>query len=245
MLVQSGGGKVYAILADNDEYEVGILPQLALQSTTVFLSLRLRFKSRKSDYFDPMLAPKWVMCGGIERSKNTLRGTIMMNTGFTLEKVGGGFPEIIAKRVAENSLDTLLPGVAPEETYDQVEKVALYYSNIREDFVEDFGKLLSAAIEPVYPPKDFSQTPTLMTGFDFMMAVESAAEKQPSSAFQTLDGGKASDPNSDFGPGVTKFPFGNQGVDKGDDGEPENTSGKMKVFGKAPDDEDDDPPTAS
>lgn len=170
MLVQSSSGKVYAVLANNDEYELGVLPEFLQISTTVFLSLRCRYRALKSDTFNPLLVPKPVLVGGIERSKNTLRGVMVLNTGFSVNKIGKGFPEIAAtKLVTEVHAQGILVG-KPEDGE------CLSTDDVRTDFVEHFAQLVESAIGPVFPPKDFSGCPDVMTPFDLHVFAQEAAE---------------------------------------------------------------------
>lgn len=201
MLVQSGGGKVYAIIANNENFELGVLPTMQQVSTSIFLLLRLRFKSLQTDYFDPMLVPKAVLVSGIERSKNTLRSYYALNTGFTVEKVGAGFPELMAKKVLEHA-----PGTILGKTHGSTEEVALYDDSIRDDFVQDFSQLVESAIAPIYPSKDFSDVPPMLMPFDLQIHMELATNKAPASPFAVHDGGKA----PQDAPNVKKFPFGSQ-----------------------------------
>lgn len=197
MLIQSTGGKVYAVLAHNATYELGVLPTIQLVSTTVFLAVRCRFKALASDYFDPMLAPKQVLVGGIERSGNTLRGTVMLNTGFTLEKVGAGFPEIASEKLfkAVDGFLLALPGT---------EDAALFVHDKRNDFVKDFAQLVTSAIAPIYPAKDFSEVASLINAFD--LGLFASKPQAPKSPFATLTGGKAMP--VDTGAEVTKLIVG-------------------------------------
>lgn len=234
MLVQSNGGKVYAILANNAGYELGVLPGIHLMSTTVFLVIRCRFKSLLTDYFDPMLAPKHVLVGGIERSENTLRGNVMLNTGFTLDKIGAGFPEIVATKLY-HAADNFLLGQPGDPT------VALYIPEKRDDFIKDFAQLVTSAIAPVYPAKDFSEVAPLTNAFDLQLFA--AKPQAPKSPFAAVPGGKALP--VDDGAAVVKLPLGGDdepqppgenpvdiasgGVDKPGTG-PE-VSAKVHVFG--------------
>ena len=175
MLVQSGSGKVYAVLADNPIYELAIMPNLQVISTSVFLMLRCRYKVRtQGAQFDPMLVPKRVLAGGIERSGNTLRSNAVLNTGFSIEKVGSGFPSLMAKKVYESA-------VAHYVTYDASEAPAaegfLTHHNLREDFHKDFAGLVESCIGPIYPAKDFTPVPLLTTQFNFAMAMENVNDK--------------------------------------------------------------------
>lgn len=182
MLVQSGGGKVYAVLANNAAFELGLMPQLQIMSTTVFLAVRCRFKSLTTDYFDPMLAPKQVLVGGIERSENTLRGTVMLNTGFTLEKVGAGFADIVSQKLFTAADGFLLGLVGAAD-------VSLTVLDKRDDFTKDFAQLVTSAIAPIFPPKDFSEADVLINAFDLMLFGQTA--QAPKSPFAALPGGKA------------------------------------------------------
>lgn len=192
MLVQSNGGKVYAILADNEFYELGVMPTLKIFSTSVFLSIRCRFKARQADVFNPMLVPKEVLVGGIERSTNTLRGTVMLHTGFTIEKVGSGFPQLMAEK-----LFAAAPGFLLKDD------CALKEADLRaEDFVKDFSTLVLDAISPIYPASDFSNAPDLVTPFDLQVFMETASA-EPTKPFSVVAG-------TDAGakPNVTQFPLG-------------------------------------
>lgn len=246
MLVQSGGGKVYAIIANNDHFELGLLPQISLVSTTIFLAVRFRYKALKADVFDPMLVPKKVLVGGVERSKDTLRGTVMMASGFTIEKVGMGFPELVSKKLFAAMEDLMLPPEAPSSTWKEgAEEVCLYAHDRRDDFVTDFGQLLASAIEPIYPAKDFSKAPVLMNDFDMQLFMASAAAAQPPSPFTAMDGGKVEQPDT---ANVKKFPFGapspqdvaDKGVDDPNIGGLDSdqtgpdADAKIKLFGSAP-----------
>jgi len=229
MLVQSGGGKVYAIIANNSEYELGLLPTLAVHSTTVFLMVRCRFKSLQSDLFNPMLVPKAVLVGGIERSTNTLRGTVALNTGFTVEKIGTGFPQLMAEKLYSVADGFLLPHSAEQEA------AALYSSDKHPDFVKDFTQLVESAVALVFPAKDFSQVPPLLTIFDLSIHMESAATKVPASPFAVHDGGKA-----DEGPNVTKFPLGGETISGSDPQAGVDSSAQSGIL-KGPVEEQDDP----
>lgn len=180
MLVQSNGGKVYAVLAQSGEHELGVMPTMQLASTTVLLVLRCRFKATIEDVFNPMLVPKAVLVGGIERSKNTLRGTVILNTGLTVDKIGPKFGKFCADKVLAHAKEMLTP-----EHADAQESLALYHHNIRSDFFGDFAKLADAAVETVYPPKDFSAAPALITPFDLHVYMEQAAAN-PDSPFKVV-----------------------------------------------------------
>ena len=230
MLVQSGSGQVYAVLANNDEFELSIMPTMAMQSTTVFLSLRCRFKSLKTDYFNPMLVPKPILVGGIERSENTLRGTILLNSGFTVDKVGSGFPELMAKKLVKAAPEILLP------LSSETEKAALYLPNLREDFVEHFAQLVGSAIGMIYPAKDYSGVPALVNTFDAMIYMNQAAENGPASPFAVVAGKD----KEDTGASVKKLTFvggddepapDQSGVDKPGAG---TEGSKVHLFGQAP-----------
>lgn len=190
MLIQSNGGKVYAVMAANADYEVAIMPGLHLVSTSVFLLLRLRYKSKNSPYFDPMLVPKCVLVGGIERSGNTLRGNLVLKTNFTINNVGKSFPALMAERLAHHGPQIIL-----------AEDGCLTPEDMREDFEEDFAKLVESAISPIYPAKDFTGLPALSTPFDLALFVEEAGEaEKPLHAVQ--------DAEEDHGTtNVTKLPF--------------------------------------
>jgi hypothetical protein len=228
MLVQSSSGKVYAILANNTAYELGIMPGLHVISTTVFLVARCRFKALASDHFDPMLVPKQVLVGGIERSENTLRGTVLLNTGFTLDKIGAGFPEIAATKLFKAADGFLLS--LPGDPH-----AAVYINDKRDDFVKDFAQLVTSAIAPIYPAKDFSEVAPLINAFDLQMFAQKP--QAPKSPFATLPGGKVED-----GAPVIKLPviggdlepdapetLPTAGVDKPDTGL--EVSAKVHVFG--------------
>lgn len=204
MLVQSGGGKVYAVIANNEAHELALLPTLQLNSQTIFLLIRCRFKALKQDAFDPMLTPKTILVGGIERSANTLRGNVMMNTGFTMDKIGPSFPTLIAEKLQAAAPGFILPMSAEQEA------AAVYAHEMRADFVKDFAQLVESALAPIYPPKDFSDCPVIATPYDMAMATENAKEKVKT-GFEAVDGGKA-----DQGAQVTKFPFGDP-VDEAED----------------------------
>lgn len=192
MLIQSNGGKVYAVLANNANHELAVLPGLTLMSTSIFLSLRCRFRSLAETYFDPMLVPKRMLVSGIERSEGTLRTTLYMNTGFSVEKVGAGFPNIVAKMVYENAHTLLLPH---KETAS--EGLALYAEDRHPDFQTDFAKLVLPTLAPIYPPKDFSDVPVIVSEFDLMLHSQNVPEKGPASPFSVLDGkGAGSDADS-------------------------------------------------
>lgn len=188
MLIQSGGGNVYAVLANNEDFELSVLPQLSVISTTVFLQVRCRYKSLKTEYFDPLLVPKRVLVGGIERSQNTLRGTVMLSTGFTLEKVGSGFPTIVSKRLFEAAVGFLIA----DDTNFFGE--CLTAKNLRSDFITDFSQLVTSAIAPISPAKDFSDAPALLTAFDLAQYSETAGVISPKSGFQALPGGAGQEP---------------------------------------------------
>jgi len=240
MLIQSGSGKVYAVLANNTEFELSLMPTLALQSTTVFLDLRCRYKSLLSDYFDPMLAPKQVLVGGIERSQNTLRGHMVLNTGFTLDKIGTGFPDIVAQKVYDTCAGFLIGTEADTQE-------CLTVKDRRDDFTHDFAQLVTSAIAPVHPAKDFSGASPLMNPFDLMIYTQTTAT-QPKSPFAAVPGGK-----DDTGAPVhTLVPKGGdfepeapntlekQGIDSSADPEP-ILGDKVHVIGQAP--EEDSEPT--
>lgn len=169
MLVQSGGGKVYAVLADNADFELAILPQLQIISTSVMLQLRCRYKIRTGPHFNPMMVPKRVLAGGVERSGDTLRSVAMFNTGFGIQKVGSSFPAIMAERVQKHALNHYL-------TYDEGETPAasnfITSGHARPDFMEDFPKLVEQAIGPIFPAKDFGNVPPLTTMHDFSWHLE-------------------------------------------------------------------------
>lgn len=176
MLVQSNGGKVYAVLANNADYELGVLPQLTFQSTTCFLALRCRYKALTQTILNPMLIPKEVLVGGIERSGNTLRGVVMLNTGITVSKVGPNFGTWCAERLVKAAAGFLMP-----EDPDGF----LSPKDLRTDFVGDFAQLLSSQVESIYPPKDFSQLPHLITAFDLEVYKDNLAA-DPKAAFSVV-----------------------------------------------------------
>lgn len=183
MLVQSGSGRVYAVIANNEGYELSLSPELTLISTSVFLTVRCRFKALQSEVFDPILVPKSVLVGGIERSGNTLRGTVMLNTGFTVEKLGSGFPEIVADKLHKASDGFLFsPGWS----------AAIYPKDKRGDFSKDFAQLVETQMGPFYPPKNFSDAPDLLTQFDLMMFANVSADA-PESPFKVVSDAPASD----------------------------------------------------
>jgi len=173
MLVQSGGGKVYAVLADNADFELAILPAMQIISTSVVLHLRCRYKIRTGDHFDPMLVPKRVLAGGVVRSGNTLRSAVVFNTGFTVEKAGKSFPALMATKVQKHALLHYL-------TYDAGETPGLNTflgpDCSRDDFQEDFAKLVEQAIGPIYPAKDFGPVPALLTVHDFGWHMENVED---------------------------------------------------------------------
>lgn len=235
MLIQSGGGKVYAVIANDAHYELALMPTLALVSTTVFLTIRCRYKALQSEYFDPMLVPKPVLVGGIERSGNTLRGTVMLNTGFTPDKIGAGFAELVGTKLLDNAkgflLGTGLAGDIPLDT-----------QHIRSDFLADFGQLVWGAIAPIYPAKDFSGIKPLLTTFDLMLQQEHAGTaKTPLAA---IPGGAADLPSGFDQPPVSKLALGDdepvppamigdapapEGVDKGQ--APPQAGAKVHILG--------------
>ena len=221
MLTQSASGNVYAVIANDTSHELSLMPTVQVMSTTVFLVIRCRFKSLVADYFDPMLVPKTVLVGGIERSKNTLRGTVMLATGFTLEKIGSGFPALMADRLLAAAPGFLLPN-SPEE-----EKAALYAPHIRSDFATDFAQLVNSAIEPVYPAKDFSGAEPLMTAFD--LSIYAAGAGTAKSGFSALPGGKV-----DPGANVKKVPIGGDDEPMMPEGVVAGPGTKVHLFGKAP-----------
>jgi len=200
MIIQSGGGKIYAVLAKNKNFNLGILPQLTLVSTTIFLHLRCRYMDEKNTFFDPMLAPKQVLVAGdIERSKNTLRGFALLNTGVTIDKINKHFSTDAAKLLWEASKDYLVgPGVCVSN------------GDLRGDFVEDFAPLINAQIEVFYPPLDFTETVGLTNAFDLEQMKAAAVPLQSGKGFQVIDQGNAEDDN------VVKIGFGdkNETVDK-------------------------------
>lgn len=229
MLVQSGGGKVYAILADSADFEVGIMPTLHLASTTVMLTLRFRFKARTSEVLDPMLLPKKGLSSGIEQSKNTVRGTLIMSTGFTVEKLGLGSADIITEKAQAGLTDYILTPTGDES-------VPLSKANIRDDFVADFPQLVLSALAPIYPPKNFSKAPVTMSAFEFGLYMEGVSDATPDSPFQTVEGGKGADVkkvNLKGGDDEPKKPLENEGVDKDTNVQP-MIDPKIKVFGQAP-----------
>ena len=236
MLVQSGGNNVYAVLANTDEFELSIMPTLTIQSTTVILALRCRFKSLQTDYFDPMMVPKSVLVSGIERSKNTLRGTLMLNTGFTVEKVGSGFPDIVAKKLVSEVPGILLP-ISEEQ-----EKAVLYINHLRDDFATDFAKLVTSVIAPISPAKNFSKVPALLSLFDMGIYMAAAAEHGPEVPFKVVPepepaGTGASvkklDVSGDYEPDPEKIPVDNseKAVDKPATGK---EGSKVHLLGQAP-----------
>lgn len=175
MFVQSNSGKVYAILADNEHYEIGILPGLRLISTSVVLYLRCRYRNRSGEPFDPMLAPKRVLAGGVERSEDTLRSTCIYNTGWTIEQVGKSFSPLMADKIQTAALSHFL-------MYDTNEAQPpanfINVMDVRDDFREDFGKLITQTISAIYPVKDLSGIPEFTTEFDFGVAVQYVDDKQ-------------------------------------------------------------------
>lgn len=174
MLIQSGSGKVYAVLAKNEQYSLSLLPAMQVISTTVILVLRCRYVSEKG-VLDPMLVPKRVLAGGVERAENSLRSTSICNTGITVDKVGKSFPMLMAEKIKTAAGHYYLQ-------FDEGETPPadgfLTPDDLRHDFEESFAQLLENAISPIYPTKDFSTVPFLGSGYDFSMAMEKAGEVQ-------------------------------------------------------------------
>ena len=210
MLVQSGSGNVYAVLADTPEFELSVMPQMQFISTSIFLALRCRYKVKSATgepvQFDPMLVPKRVLAGGAERSSNTLRSVQYLNSGFTIEKVGSGFPELMATKIKLRCLAYYL-------IYDEGEAIPktpfLGVNNYRDDFMEDMPKLITQAIAPIYPPKDFSGVPDLCSPMQFQWHMANA--KEADKAFKVVPT-EAGDPPAD---NVSKVSFGQSPVDNG------------------------------
>ena len=188
MITQSGGGRLYAVLAENGTFQLSVEPSLALFSDKCFLALRLRWKNKEGP-LDPTILPVQVLSGGIDRSHDTLRATMMLNTGLALHQVGKAFSHNMAKKMEKES-----KGVLVSEDPDAFLSVHDY----REDFVTDFGKLIDKAIGGIFPTKDFNHLPAIMTPYDlnmYMELLDPDADKAPE--VQTDDDGK-----------VTKVSFG-------------------------------------
>jgi hypothetical protein len=61
-------------------------------------------------------------------------------------------------------------------------------SDIRDDFEKDFAQLLTAQWDVVYPPKDYSTFPDLMTVFDLNVSKDSAAAIDKGPKLSTVSG---------------------------------------------------------
>ena len=200
MFVQSGSGKVYAVLADNEKYEVACLPQVSFQSQTVMLAVRVRYKIKDGQTLDPMLLPKKMLISGIDRSVNTLRATLVLNPNIALHKIGSGYGEICAKMLYELSADYILPVDKP------VDDPFLWAPDRRDDFIHDFGQLVMQAVSPFYPAKDYGELYGLNDIFELNFF--EPPEATPDTIFKAVD--KSPDDN------VSKFPI-KQGLDAGAD----------------------------
>lgn len=172
MLIQSGGGNVYAVLARNTDFELSISPALAIISTSVFFSVRLRYKSLTKPYFDPLLVPKPVMVGGVERSNDTLRGTMLLNTYTRVHQIGPVFAMSVAALVKSNAGGVLIHDDPDEGGF-------LNIADLRDDFEEDFTKLIEPQLGMIFPQKDFSEAGVFLTGYDMNAIMSVADEKTP------------------------------------------------------------------
>ena len=192
MLIQSGGQKVYAVLAKNDKYNLGILPTVALVSATVFVSLRLRYMDELNKFFDPHTVPKEVLVSGIERSANTLRGTVLLNTGVKVGSIGKSFPMDVAEPLIKAA-----PGFLFEDDS------CVTTSDIREDFAPDFCQLLENSLANYYPPLDLSDMTGLMDGFQ-LEQMKLAAAVQDKTGLTVVPTIEENPDNSN----ITKLSFG-------------------------------------
>lgn len=214
MFVQSGGGKVYAVLAQNPHYQLALLPTPTLVSTTVVVAVRCRYVDLGNKPLNPLLIPKTVLVGGIERSENTLRGTVMLNSGITVDKVGKGFSEITAKKLYDHA-----PGFLMSDEKGSF----LDVSDLRDDFVGDFTKLLDAQMGQFYPAKDLSNSPVLITGFDLSLHLDTL-KSDPAAPFAVVsETPEVEDSN------VEKVQFGKPLDEAPSDGDA--GSGKVKIIG--------------
>lgn len=201
MLVQSGGGKVYAVLANNDTYQLGLLPQVMLVSTTVMLNIRYRYQHLKKQNFDPTVLSKTLLVNGVEQSKDTARGTIALNTKIDISKIGKNFGLITAKMIRDNASSIFLG----DDDF-------LTEDNLREDFDGDFDKLLKPQLEHIYPPKDFSSAPTFMTTFDVNLIAKEGAPSDET-ILSEIKGGKDDDGPANVA-NVVKVSFNNSDEDE-------------------------------
>lgn len=179
MIVQSGSGGLYAILARSTAYELGLQPKTTLISTTVVIQVRFRFKSLINPVLDPMLCPKTVLAGGIEQSDNTVRGTLFLNPGVTIDKIGTSYAGLCADLMLEHGPAFLM---AADGMFLPVD--------LRDDFTTDFAKLVQAALAPFYPAKDFKEAIGVHNPFNFAQLIKGKEAPTPAPTFEALEGGK-------------------------------------------------------
>ena len=205
MLVQSKSGKVYAVIAHNSDFEISVMPMLVLVSTTVMVHCRFRFKDLKRAIYDPMNCPKLVLTGGVERSKDTLRGELMLNTGIKLELAPKAFPTVAGLMLQDAVIESLLG-----------DETGVWIHNVRTDFIQDFAKLLTAQWASMYPAKNYASLPRLMTATDLEIHKNGLPSDDTGPDLSV-----ASDNTTDGN--LIKLPFGhagalNKGVDEQDAG---------------------------
>lgn len=200
MIVQSGGNKLYAVLAMTEQYELGLLPILSNLNQHAIVSIRCRYKDKLNPYFDAMQVPKPVLLAGIERSKNTLRGMVHCNTQIPLASLTEKSAAKMATLVRDLADGFLIGEGSP-----------LSASDIREDFVEDFAKLLAPQIE-MQAPQKIGSKPALLTAMDLDMIKQSAGDlPTPVQAATALTDETGQDTN------VVKVPFGHASAGADDD----------------------------
>jgi len=149
MLVQSGGGKVYAILADTKEREVGLAVKTMILHNSVFMSLRIRYKARDGK-ITKMDMPKRMLTGDTESSPDTFRTLLAIPTGVHPEKVTKTFGEEWARKIQNASGGVIL------EEGGFLEKI-----NIRSDFIKDMGEVIMKSLGAMYPPKYLGASPSV------------------------------------------------------------------------------------
>lgn len=203
MIVQSGGGKLYAVIADTPQYELGLLPILTNVKGTAVVTIRCRYKDRINDWIDATIVPKPVLLAGVERSKNTLRGIVHLTTGMLMHKLGKNSHVKFAEQVVQAAEGFLWDDTCPLKT-----------EHMREDFIADFAKLLEPQVMNAIPGL-ISEDVALMSAMDLAMMQEGHVPTPGVGEAVKAATAEKGDTN------VVKVPFGG-------DHEPKPASGALK-----------------
>jgi len=171
MLIQSGSGNLYAVYATatgkppdslpdsvGTPYQLAIHPAtIVLQTQSVFVGLRLRFARMDNGIFNPTVLSKWLLSLGFDRGKSTLRANVIYNTHIEIPGITKYFPENVATELADSGCAFhFCAGVFQD-------------ADVHPDFKEDFTKLLTSTVAGLYPPKDYSEVPTLTSPIDLSL----------------------------------------------------------------------------